>query len=149
MLPLWSFQGAREHALAARLARSPLVQELVCAPGNGGTAAIAENVPVAAEDLSGLVALAVARHMDFVVVGEGGEVVGEIVTAGMESDPGDDGSRRRFIDRLKPLAGIYVPSAYRVDYGVDGLIEAVTPLADDVPAASVIAARSWAAVPTQ
>jgi radical SAM superfamily enzyme YgiQ (UPF0313 family) len=76
----------------------------------------------------------IAPFMDFVVVGEGEEVVGEIVTAWMESDPGDDGSRGRFIDRLKPLAGIYVPDAYRVDYGVDGLIEAVTPLADDVPA---------------
>src|SRR5258705_774161 len=76
----------------------------------------------------------IAPFMDFVVVGEGEEVVGEIVTAWMASDPGDDGSRGRFIDRLKPLAGIYVPDAYRVDYGVDGLIEAVTPLADDVPA---------------
>src|SRR5882672_8962055 len=76
----------------------------------------------------------IAPFMDFVVVGEGEEVVGEIVTAWLESDPGDDGSRGRFIDRLKPLAGIYVPDAYRVEYGADGLIEAVTPLADDVPA---------------
>jgi radical SAM superfamily enzyme YgiQ (UPF0313 family) len=76
----------------------------------------------------------IAPFMDFVVVGEGEEVVGELVAAWLESDPGDDGSRRRFIDRLKPLAGIYVPDAYRVDYGPDGLIEAVTPLVDDVPA---------------
>jgi len=76
----------------------------------------------------------VAPFMDFVVVGEGEEVVGEIVAAWMESAPADTERRRRFIDRLKPLAGIYVPGAYRVDYGAGALIEAVAPLADDVPA---------------
>src|SRR5258705_7501622 len=76
----------------------------------------------------------IAPFMGVVVVGEGEEVVGEIVAAWTASDPGDDGSRRRFIDRLKPVAGIYVPDAYRVDHGADGLIEAVTPLTDDVPA---------------
>ena len=76
----------------------------------------------------------VAAFMDFVVVGEGEEVVGEIVAAWMDSGPADPGRRRRFIDRLKPLVGIYVPGAYRVDYGVGGLIEAVAPRGDDVPA---------------
>jgi len=76
----------------------------------------------------------VAPFMDFVVVGEGEEVVGEIVTAWVESAPADGDRRRRFIDRLKPLAGLYVPGAYRVEYGVGDLIEAVAPVADDVPA---------------
>jgi radical SAM superfamily enzyme YgiQ (UPF0313 family) len=78
-----------------------------------------------------------APFMDFVVVGEGEEVVGEIVAAWMESAPADPERRRRFIDRVKPLAGIYVPGAYRVDYGADDLIEAVVPLADEVPAVVV------------
>jgi radical SAM superfamily enzyme YgiQ (UPF0313 family) len=72
--------------------------------------------------------------MDFVVVGEGEQVVGEIVAAWMECLPADAGHRRRFIDRLKPLVGIYVPDAYRVGYGAGGLIEAVVPLSEDVPA---------------
>jgi radical SAM superfamily enzyme YgiQ (UPF0313 family) len=76
----------------------------------------------------------VAPFMDFVVVGEGEEVVGEIVGAWIASAPADPERRRRFIDRLKPLAGIYVPDAYRADYGADGLLDQVVPLVADVPA---------------
>jgi phosphoribosylamine--glycine ligase len=63
--------GGREHALAAKLARSPEVSELLCAPGNGGTSAIpiAENVAVQAQDVAAIVALARARGVDFAVVG--------------------------------------------------------------------------------
>ena len=79
----------------------------------------------------------VAPFMDFVVVGEGEELVGEIVAAWEESAPADAGRRRRFIDRLKPLVGVYVPGAYRVAYGPGDLIEAVAPVAGDVPAVVV------------
>jgi radical SAM superfamily enzyme YgiQ (UPF0313 family) len=80
----------------------------------------------------------VAPFMDFVVVGEGEEVVGEIVSAWTGSGPGDDpGRRRRFIDRLKPVVGVYVPDAYRVGYGPGELIEEVVPSAPDVPAVIV------------
>src|SRR5690242_8595298 len=76
----------------------------------------------------------VAAFMDFVVVGEGEEVVSEIVAAWRESADGDTARRRaRAIDRLKPLAGVYVPAAYRVDYAADGLIDTVTPVTSDVP----------------
>ncbi len=61
--------GGREHALCWALAASPLVDEVVCAPGNAGIAAEAECVPVAAEDVAGLVALARRREIDLVVVG--------------------------------------------------------------------------------
>jgi radical SAM superfamily enzyme YgiQ (UPF0313 family) len=75
-----------------------------------------------------------AAFMDFVVVGEGEEVVGEIVQAWRESGaPGDRGRRRPFIDRLKPIAGVYVPEAYRVTYGPDDLIATVEPQVADVP----------------
>jgi len=61
--------GGREHALCWSLAASPLVTELLCAPGNAGIARHAECVPVRAEDVEGLVALARERRVDLVVVG--------------------------------------------------------------------------------
>ena len=77
----------------------------------------------------------VASFMDFVVVGEGEEVVREIVDAWVASGAGDDhGRRRRFVDRLKPLVGVYVPGAYRIDYASGGPIARVVPQEPDVPA---------------
>ncbi|MFZ1425393.1 MAG: phosphoribosylamine--glycine ligase [Geminicoccaceae bacterium] len=61
--------GGREHALCWALAASPLVSEVVCAPGNAGIAAEARCVPVAADDVEGLVALAQAEAVGLVVVG--------------------------------------------------------------------------------
>ncbi|HEY6000800.1 MAG TPA: phosphoribosylamine--glycine ligase [bacterium] len=61
--------GGREHALAWKLRQSPRVSELICAPGNGGMAGIATCVPVPAEDVRGLLALARERAVDFTVVG--------------------------------------------------------------------------------
>ena len=49
--------GGREHALATRLSQSPQISELICAPGNGGTAGIARNVPVNPEDVAAVVKL--------------------------------------------------------------------------------------------
>src|SRR5688500_7123825 len=73
--------GAREHAIASRIAQSAGVSELLCAPGNGGTAAIAENVPVAAEDIPGIVKLAKERGVGFVVVGPEAPLVAGLVDA--------------------------------------------------------------------
>ena len=61
--------GGREHALCWSIAASPLTDKLYCAPGNAGIAAEAECVPLAADDLRGLVDFAVEAHIDFVVVG--------------------------------------------------------------------------------
>lgn len=60
--------GGREHAIADKLAQSPKVTELFCAPGNGGTAQIATNVAIGATDVDGIVKFAKENHMDFVVV---------------------------------------------------------------------------------
>jgi phosphoribosylamine--glycine ligase len=61
--------GGREHALAWKIAQSPLCGRLVAAPGNPGIAAVAELAPVKATDADGLVALAKEIGADLVVVG--------------------------------------------------------------------------------
>jgi phosphoribosylamine--glycine ligase len=61
--------GGREHALAARLAIDPQVDTLVMAPGNPGMAELGTCVPIAVDDIDGLVALAQREAIDLVVVG--------------------------------------------------------------------------------
>ena len=61
--------GGREHALAWAIAKSERVTEIVCAPGNGGMAAIARLAPVSLSDLDGMVRVAVEEHADLTVVG--------------------------------------------------------------------------------
>jgi len=61
--------GGREHALCWKLKRSASVDEVVCAPGNPGIAGDARCVAVGAEDIEGLMALALAEKPDLVVVG--------------------------------------------------------------------------------
>ena len=61
--------GGREHALAWKLSQSPDVEEVVCAPGNAGTARVGRNVSVGAEDIAGLLSLAKEEKPGLVVVG--------------------------------------------------------------------------------
>jgi len=61
--------GGREHALAWKIIRSPLVMRLVCAPGNPGMAALSEIRAVAATDVAGQVALAREIGAELVVIG--------------------------------------------------------------------------------
>lgn len=61
--------GGREHALAWKISQSPRVTRLWVAPGNAGTALEAENVPIEADDIAGLVAFAKKENVDLVVVG--------------------------------------------------------------------------------
>ena len=60
--------GGREHAIIRKLKQSAGVTEILCAPGNGGIAADAVCVPVAATDVENMVELACAQHVDYVVV---------------------------------------------------------------------------------
>lgn len=61
--------GAREHALVWKLAQSPRCDRLYCAPGNWGTGQVAENVPVAANDIDALVEAARDLRIDLTIVG--------------------------------------------------------------------------------
>jgi phosphoribosylamine--glycine ligase len=61
--------GGREHALAVKLRQSPGVTELFIAPGNGGTAEVGRNVPIADSDVAGLVAFARESGTGLVAVG--------------------------------------------------------------------------------
>ncbi|MDP7534224.1 MAG: phosphoribosylamine--glycine ligase family protein, partial [SAR202 cluster bacterium] len=61
--------GAREHTITWKLAQSPQSPTLFVAPGNAGTAQIAENVPISAEDIPALLAYVQDNAIDFTVVG--------------------------------------------------------------------------------
>lgn len=60
--------GGREHAIVWALSKSEQVEQLYCAPGNGGIAALAQCVPLSATDVDGVVAWAQTHSIDFVVV---------------------------------------------------------------------------------
>ena len=59
--------GGREHALAWRIAKSPRVEKVYCAPGNGGTRLVAENVPLAETDIAGLADFAAKEKIGLTV----------------------------------------------------------------------------------
>jgi radical SAM superfamily enzyme YgiQ (UPF0313 family) len=72
----------------------------------------------------------IAPFMDFVVVGEGEEIVGEIVAAYREAygrAPLAGRRREALLDRLAPVPGIYLPHRYAVTYQDDGTVAAVRP----------------------
>lgn len=61
--------GGREHALAWKLKQSPRAERIFCAPGNAGTAEVAENVAIPVNDLPGLVRFAKENEIGLTVVG--------------------------------------------------------------------------------
>jgi phosphoribosylamine--glycine ligase len=61
--------GAREHTIVWKLSQSPKVKALYTAPGNAGTARIAENLDIAANDIKSLAKAAQQKNIDLVVVG--------------------------------------------------------------------------------
>ncbi len=61
--------GGREHALAWKIARSPRVTKLYCAPGNPGIACVAECLPIAADNIAALRDAVKAHRVDLTVVG--------------------------------------------------------------------------------
>ncbi len=61
--------GGREHAMAWKMAQSPLLEKLFIAPGNAGTAEVGTNVPVAVDDFEGIKELVLSEKIELVVVG--------------------------------------------------------------------------------
>lgn len=72
-------QGGREHCLAWKLSHSPLVEKIYCAPGNGGTALIAQNVDISPMDIDALLKFALGEKIDLTIVGPEMPLVSGIV----------------------------------------------------------------------
>src|ERR1700683_3342118 len=81
--------GGREHALAWKMAASPLTDKLYCAPGNAGIAQEAECVALDIADHAAVIAFCRSHGVDFVVVGPGGTlcagIVDDLETAGIKT----------------------------------------------------------------
>ena len=90
--------GGREHALAWAIAKSPRLDSLFVAPGNGGTATIAKNVPLDMNDADAVIGFARSENIDLVVVGPEAPLVAGVAdairTAGIAVfGPGAQGAR--------------------------------------------------------
>jgi len=128
--------GAREHAILHALARSSHQPELICAPGNAGIAEVARVLPVGVDDVSGLVELAVAEHVDLVVVGPEAPLVAGLADALADAGvacfgPSAAGAllegSKAFCKEVMEAAGI--PTAgYRVVTTVEDGMEAIKEL---------------------
>src|SRR6516162_4740091 len=74
-------KGGREHALVWKLAQSPRVERVYCAPGNAGTAAEAVNVPIDVKDFEHLIRFAKKEGIGLTVVGPEDPLAAGIVDA--------------------------------------------------------------------
>ena len=81
--------GGREHALAWKLAASPLVERLFCAPGNAGIARDCELVALDIADHAAVIAFCEAQKIDLVVVGPEAPlcagIVDDLIAAGIKA----------------------------------------------------------------
>ena len=107
--------GGREHAIAWRLAQDAEEHEIYCAPGSAGTADVATNVAIGAEDIDGLTAWAEAERPDLVVVGPEAPLVkglvDELAKVGVPAfGPVAAGARmegsKRFAKEIMDAAGV-------------------------------------------
>ena len=73
--------GGREHALAWAIAKSSRLDSLFVAPGNGGTAAIAKNVPLDMNDADAVIGFARSENIDLVVIGPEAPLVAGVADA--------------------------------------------------------------------
>jgi phosphoribosylamine--glycine ligase len=87
-------RGGREHAIVWALKRADPAREILCAPGNAGTAKLAENVPIGEMEFDRLIAFARERAVDLVVVGPDDPLAAGIVDAFEEAGIAVYGPRR-------------------------------------------------------
>ena len=73
--------GGREHAIAWKVAQSPKVDKIYCAPGNAGIEEYAECVNIGAMEFDKLVAFAKEKEIDLTVIGMDDPLVGGVVDA--------------------------------------------------------------------
>ncbi len=115
--------GAREHALCVALRADPAVTALACAPGNAGTAAVAEPHPVEAADPAAVAALATAWSADLVVVGPEVPLVAGVADAVREAGvacfgPGAQAAQiegsKAFAKHVMTAAGVPTAQAWPV-----------------------------------
>jgi phosphoribosylamine--glycine ligase len=71
--------GGREHAIAWKIKQNSRLEQLYCAPGNAGTAQLAQNVPIDVEDIDGLADFVVSQQIDLTIVGPEAPLVAGIV----------------------------------------------------------------------
>lgn len=116
--------GAREHALVLALAQDPQVTALACAPGNAGTAAVAEQRGVDARDGAAVVALARDWQADLVVIGPEIPLVAGVADAVRAAGfacfgPGADAARiegsKAFAKDVMAAAGVPTAASVIVD----------------------------------
>ncbi len=62
-------KGGREHAIAWKVAQSPLVKQVYIAPGNAGTSKVGKNIPISPTDVENLVKFAKEEKIDLTIVG--------------------------------------------------------------------------------
>ena len=80
--------GGRESALSWKIAQSPLVEKLFIAPGNGGTAAYGENVPLKPTDFPAIAAFCRSNGVDLIVAGNEDPLVAGLWDYMAENLPG-------------------------------------------------------------
>ena len=73
--------GGREHAIAWKVAQSPMVDKIYCTPGNAGISEVAECVNIGAMEFDKLTAFAKEKNIDLTVIGMDEPLVGGIVDA--------------------------------------------------------------------
>ena len=107
--------GAREHALCWKLAQCPKVLKVFCAPGNAGTALVAENVAIDSMDIDGLRDFVEHQGIDLTVVGPEKPLIAGIVDAfearglaifGPSKEPAQLEGSKVFAKELMKRAGI-------------------------------------------
>ena len=78
--------GGREHAIIWKISQSPQLEKLYCAPGNAGTSQLANNIPISADDIDGLLDFVRSKGIDLTVVGPEAPLVDGIVDRFKEND---------------------------------------------------------------